>query len=231
VKSFIQSRLLHNFGLKVISLLLAVGLWLAVARDPVAEIAVEIPIEFHNLPENLEISSESVPRAQIRLRGPERAIHNLGSSDVHAEIDLSTIKPGERTFDLNYRHIRQPQELQVVQVIPSQFQLAFDARLTRHVKVQPRVIGTFPPEHTLGSVHAVPPEILISGPRRRVEAVDTAITDPVDASGVLKQSTFVTHAYVADPLIQVVNPEPIHVVVNVETVAAAPTHTAPQKPE
>ena len=42
---------------------LAVGLWLAVARDPVAEVAVEVPIEFRNIPENLEISSESIPRA------------------------------------------------------------------------------------------------------------------------------------------------------------------------
>ncbi len=70
---FLRRYVFNNLGLKLISLALAVGLWLAVARDPVAEVAVEVAIEFHNIPQNLEISSENIPRAQIRLRGPERS--------------------------------------------------------------------------------------------------------------------------------------------------------------
>ena len=72
MRDFLHRHVLHNLGLKLISLGLAVGLWLAVARNPVAEVAVEVPIEFHNIPQDLEISSENIPRAQIRLRGPER---------------------------------------------------------------------------------------------------------------------------------------------------------------
>ena len=65
MKDFLRRHVLHNFGLKLLSLALAVALWLAVTRDPVAEVAVDVPIEFHNIPQNLEISSENVPRAQI----------------------------------------------------------------------------------------------------------------------------------------------------------------------
>jgi len=50
MKDFLRRRVLHNFGIKLLSLALAVGLWLAVTRDPVAEIAVEVPIEFRNIP-------------------------------------------------------------------------------------------------------------------------------------------------------------------------------------
>ena len=73
MRDFLARYVLHNLSLKLVSLALAAGLWLAVMRDPVAEIALEVPIEFHNIPQNLEISSESVPRAEIRVRGPERA--------------------------------------------------------------------------------------------------------------------------------------------------------------
>ena len=76
-RSFFQRIFVHNFGLKVVSLLLAVGLWMAVARDPIAEIEMRVPIEFHNLPDNLEIDSASFTDAQIRVRGPERVIHRL----------------------------------------------------------------------------------------------------------------------------------------------------------
>ena len=107
MKDFLRRHVLHNFGLKLISLALAVGLWLAVTRDPVAEVAVDVPIEFHNIPQNLEISSENIPQAQIRLRGPERIVHRLQPSDVYAEIELSGMKPGERTFDLTAEQVRQ----------------------------------------------------------------------------------------------------------------------------
>jgi hypothetical protein len=82
MRDFLQRHVIHNLGLKLVSLALAVGLWLAVARDPVAEIAVDVAIEFHNIPQDLEISSENIPRAQIRLRGPERVVRRLQPSDV-----------------------------------------------------------------------------------------------------------------------------------------------------
>jgi YbbR domain-containing protein len=221
MNEFIQRRVLHNFGLKLISLALAVGLWLAVARDPIAEVAFEVPIEFHHMPENLEISSENIPQAQIRVRGPERLVRGLRPSDVHAEIDLMGAKPGERTFDLSSHQIRQPHDLEVVQVVPSQFRLAFDTRLTRQVEVHTRVMGTFAPGYKIGRVSVDPPSITISGPQKRVETVEAAITDPVDVSGILERGTFVTHAYVSDPLVQVVQPGPIRVTIIMEKVPAA----------
>ena len=143
MKDFFHRYVFHNLGLRLLELALAVALWLAVARDPVAEVAVDVPIEFHNIPENLEISSENIPRAQIRVRGPQRVVRRLQTSDVSADIELSGMKPGERTFDLTNDQIRQPRELEVVQIIPSQFHLTFDTRLTRQIPVHPRVIGTF----------------------------------------------------------------------------------------
>jgi hypothetical protein len=140
---FFHRALIENFGLKLISLLLAVGLWFLVARDPISEVETRVPIEFRNLPENLEIDSASFTQAQIRVRGPERVIHRLQPGDVRAQVDLSTVHPGERTFDLTSRQVHVPQDLDVVQVVPSQFQLSFDERTTRTVEVHPRVIGSF----------------------------------------------------------------------------------------
>jgi len=212
----------NNLALKAISLLLAVGLWLAVARDPVDEIPIDVPIEFHNVPPNLEIATENIPRTQIRLRGPERIIHRLQPSDVHVEIDLVHVHtPGERTFDLTERQVAKPHELAVVQIVPSQFQLNFDTRLTRTVEVHPRVIGTFATGKEIAKIEVNPSTIQISGPQKRVQAVDAAITDPIDVSGTMDRNTFVTHAYVSDPLVQVVNPVPIRVTVIMENATGA----------
>jgi YbbR domain-containing protein len=214
--NFFKRTFVQNFGLKLMSLLLAIGLWLVVARSPVAEVEMKVPIEFHNVPENLEIDSASFTEAQIRVRGPERLVNRLRSSDVRAEIDLSTVSPGSRTFDLSSRNIRLPQDLEVVQIIPGQFQLSFDNRMTRSVEVRPRVTGNFAEGMRIAQAVADPPSIMITGPRRRVEAVEAATTDPVDASGTMDRASFVTQAYVPDPLIQVVHPTPVRVTVIME---------------
>ncbi|MGA7645215.1 MAG: CdaR family protein [Terriglobales bacterium] len=215
-RSFFQRTFVHNIGLKLVSLLLAIGLWLAVAHDPPAEVEVKVPLEFRNLPDNLEIDSASFTEAQIRIRGPERVIHRLQPADVRAEIDLSNVHPGERTFDLNGGQIHVPQEVEVVQIIPGQFHLSFDNRASRVVEIRPRVIGNFANGMRVAQVSADPSSVMITGPQRRVEAVDAATTDPVDVTGAMTRASFVTQAYVPDPLIQVVHPTPIRVTVIME---------------
>jgi YbbR domain-containing protein len=215
--NIIQRVFIHNMGLKLVSLALAIGLWLVVvARDPTAEVEVRVPIEFQNLPANLEIDSANFTEAQVRVRGAGRMIHQLQPGDVRAEIDLATVSPGERTFELTARHVHLSEDLEVVQIIPAQFHLSFDVRETRVVDVRPRMTGNFATGVRVAQVVADPPKVMISGPRGRVEAVEAAITDPVDASGTVTRASFVTQAYVPDPLIRVVHPAPIRVTVIME---------------
>jgi YbbR domain-containing protein len=117
---------------------------------------------------------------------------------------------------LTARHVHVPQDLEVVQIIPGQFHLSFDKRATRVVEVRPRVTGNFASGMRVAQVVADPSSVMITGPQRRVEAVEAATTDPVDVSGAISRTSFVTQAYVPDPLIQVVQPAPIRVTVIME---------------
>lgn len=217
--NLLRNLVFHNFGLKLLSVALAIGLWMAVRRDPVAEVAIEVPLEFHNVPPDLQISSDNAYRTMVRLRGPERVIHHLGPEDVHAEIDLSGLKAGERTYDLTPKQIREPRELEVVQIVPSQFHIEFDARLTRQVPVKPRIIGSFADGYEIAQVVVDPASVTISGPKKHVDGVTEAVTDPVDLSGATGQAHFARHAYSTDPLIQVANSDPVHITVMMKRVA------------
>jgi len=215
--SFLRRWVLHNFWLKVLSLVLATGLWLAIAPDQEpAEVAMRVPIEFQHVPPQLEISSATIPEAQIRVRGPERLIRGLRSTDIHAELDLGDAQPGERTYDLTAEQIRHQRDLTVVQVVPGQVHLAFDTRLTREVEIHPRVTGNLAPGQKVAKVLVDPERITITGPRHHVELVEAATTDPIDASGTRTSATFVTNVYVPDALVQVVQPAPVRVTVIME---------------
>jgi YbbR domain-containing protein len=221
---FVRRWVLHNFWLKILSLLIATGLWLAISPDQEpAEVAVRVPIEFQHVPPHLEISSVTIPEAQIRVRGPERLIRDLRSTDIHADLDLADAKPGDRTFDLTSQQIRHQRDLHVVQVVPGQVHLSFDMRLTRDVEIHPRVTGNFLAGEQIAKVLVDPDRITITGPKHHVEMMDAATTDPVDATGTTTQATFVTNAYVTDALVQVVQPVPVRVTVIMEK-SPAPGH-------
>jgi YbbR domain-containing protein len=222
---FFKRYVMHNLGLKILSLLLGAGLWFLISPDEQpAEVNVHAPIVFQHVPPHLEISSESIPEAQIRVRGPERVIREIQAREVHAEIELADAKAGERTYDLTSQQVRHPNDVTVVQVVPSQLHLAFDTRLSREVEVHPRVTGNFADGEQIVKVDADPPRIRITGPRHHVETVDSATTDPVDATGTRGSAVFTTNVYVSDPLVQVVQTTSIRVTVLVQKVGTSTTH-------
>jgi YbbR domain-containing protein len=213
---FLQRYVLRNFGLKLLALLIAIGLWYGVTRDPVAEIAVNVPIEFHNVPEKLVISSEVIPQAQIRLRGPARVLRQLAQEDIHPIIDLQGVVPGERTFDLTSRQIHLPREASVVQVVPSHLKISFDRSARKEVDIKARVTGSFASGYRILEAQVDPVRVEIVGPEQRVRMIENAVTDPVDATGVMGRASFTTNVYIADPLVRPVKPDPVRVTVITE---------------
>jgi len=212
--NFLHRSILHNLGLKLVSLLLAVGLWLAVAGEPTSEVAIDVPIALVNLPDNLEISSENIPRAQVRLRGPERIVRHLQPSDIFADVELNAVKPGERSLELT---VHRPRDLTIVQVVPSVVHLTFDLHATRAIPVKPRV--TVPQGYEIVDMRVDPSTIEISGPKQRVDTVGAASTDLIDLSGATGQTSFSRHAYVSDPLVQVANSDPVKITVTMDKVS------------
>jgi YbbR domain-containing protein len=213
LSKFFRRYVLKNLALKMVSLGIAVLLWWVIGRDPTIEIPMTVPLEFHHAPDNLEMNSDYPLQAQITMRGPERLLRQISASEVHAVIDLQGAVPGERTFDLTARHIHVPRNVEVMQVAPAQFHITFDHSATRSVDVEPRIIGSLLSGYSVTDVKADPAQIMIVGPQKRVDAVENALTDPVDATGVVGKATFTIHAYVADPLVRVQKPGAIHVTV------------------
>ena len=213
MREFFQRYIAHNLLLKLVALVSAVLLWSAVSREPVVETAYNVPIELHQVPPNLEITTASIPLAQVRLRGPERRIRQLTAADVHPAISLAGAGTGEHTYDLTASQVRVPYSIEVVQVMPAEVRIGFVRSLTRQIEIHPRVTGQFEKGFGVLRVTAEPATITVIGPQGRVQAADAAITDPIDATGVRGPATFTTNAYVPDPLVRELKPEQIHVTV------------------
>ncbi len=213
MREFFRRYVLNDLDLKILALLISIGLWWMVGRDPTVESIVTAPVQFRHAPDNLLMSSDTPFEVQVSVSGPERAVRALKATDIDAVLDLTGVRAGEQTFDLGPHQVQVPRGLTVTRVVPSQLHIAFNPNATRQVEVRPRVIGTFVAGYGIADVTADPSVITIEGPQNRVDAIDVAITDPVDATGVVGRATFTTHAYVPDPLVRIQHPVPIHVTV------------------
>lgn len=223
------SRLRHlifdNALLKITSLIIAILMWYGVAHEPVAEISVRVPIEFSEPPKNLDFASDVAPQAQVWLRGPARVLRDLQAESVHVVIDLRGATTGEHTYDITAEQVHVPQNVDVLQITPSRLRLDFDTPETRQVAVKPRIVGTLPPGYGIELITVIPSTVTLTGPSRHVDAIDNALTDPVDITGIAGQSTVDTRAYLPDPLVHISGSNAVQVtIVSAKSISKAGAH-------
>lgn len=212
-------RLVANFDLKFASLVIAILLWLAVSSAPPTEMTFNVPLEFRNVADGLEVTSGTISQTQVRLRGPSRVLRELNSTDLRVVIDLRGFSPKtavDRTFDLGSQQVRVPSGVEVLQIVPSYLRLGFDRRAVRTVEVKARVTASLAPGYKIVSVTVDPTVISVVGPETRVNSMDAAMTDPIDASGLIGSHTFLAAAHVQDPLIRFTQPTSVRVTVITE---------------
>ncbi len=179
-----MKQLQNSRWLKFLSLLLALVLWFVIAGEKTSERGFAVPVEFSNLPRDLEVVSGSLNAVDVRLRASPSVMAQLGALNVSAQVDLAGASEGEHIVHLTPGTIRVPFGVRVVKVHPSLLNLRLERTIEREVPVRPRIVGTPAPGHEVTGVVASPPAVKIAGPRSHVDQLPTVFTEPVDVSGL-----------------------------------------------
>jgi YbbR domain-containing protein len=178
-----RPRIFRNFGVKVVSIGLALLLWGLVAGQREAERSLRIPLEYRNIPEHLELISEPDSLVDVRVRGSSSLLGELRAADLVAVLDLRTAREGRRLFHLLPSDVNVPAGVDVLQVTPSTVSLTFEASAARIVPVVPDVEGEPAPGFVAGRVIADPATVEVIGPQSAVRQVTEATTEPVSIDG------------------------------------------------
>ena len=167
-------------GLKVVSVALAVLLWLLVSSQRAAvERGLRIPLELQNLPENLEMVEPPQESIDVRVRGTADTLGRLVPGDLVATIDLSNAQPGRRLFHVTPERVKAPFAVTVTQLTPSSVPIRFESSASRIVPVRPYIDGAPASGFIVGKVSADPPSVEVVGPESVLRQVTEAITEPI----------------------------------------------------
>jgi YbbR domain-containing protein len=208
-----------NLGWKLLSLVIAVTLWIAIAREPEMATAVAIPIEFKNMPDDLDIVSNTPDRVRLEIRGPSGRLGRDDLANLAVVLDLTGARPGERTFNIRPATINLPSDVSFYRALPSQITLRFDKLMMKTVEIVPAPFSKGPPEgYRVRSYTVEPNKTLIRGPEERVKNISRVTLDPVDLSGVVSEAEFQTHINVGDAQVRLEVPGAVGVKVTLEKI-------------
>jgi YbbR domain-containing protein len=209
----------HHLGLKFVSIALAALLWVAVAGEQTVERSLRIPLEFTNLPSQLEVVGEAPTVVDVRVRGSSGALNRIAAGELVAVLDLRQARAGQRLFHLGGDDVRTPFGVDVVQVNPSTVSMGFEPSGSKVVPVVPTVEGEPADGFVVGTVTAEPSTVEVLGPVNVLSRLTQAITEPIAVSGASAPVTEMVNIGVADAAVRLRTPQTARVAV---VVAPAP---------
>ncbi len=229
----LRSAVTHNFGLKLLALLLAVLIHVVVQRDSVREAVVDLPISIINVP-NGQVLAGPVPEiAKARVRGRWGGIRELLSDrSARIVVDAGLHRSGGR-FVFEQRAVAQQlatAHVEVLAVDPAWIDLHFEPLEHRSVPVEPMLAGEPAPGFrvTAASVHVDPAKVDVSGPASQVRKLLTVQTVSLDLAGTDHDVRTTVHLQV--PPGRVVRIAPEEVTVDVRLDEQTVTRTLPPQP-
>ena len=205
----------RHLGLKLVAVVLATLLWLTVAGEHVVERILRVPVEFRNIPSQLEVVGNPPDSVEVRLRGSSALLSRLQPGDVVAVVDLQQARPGSRLFHIQNEEVRAPYGVAVAQVLPGTLGIELEKSLRRVVPVKPELEGEPAPGFVLGATTAEPATVEIAGPESRVKKLASATTEPVSVTGATDNVRDVVAVGLLDSGVRLINPLNVTVVVDV----------------
>jgi YbbR domain-containing protein len=202
-----------NLGLKALALIIAVGLWVAGHRD--TERALEVPLEFRNIPADLMVLDNRVDYVVLRVMGPRTSVSTLDADNLKLSLDLDGAKSGLLSYPLTANDFNVPRGVTVARITPPVVHLRLEPVAKRTLPVSVRLSGKPMAGYRIARTSVRPESVAVQGPAeevRRMTAVETVPVDVEEGRGGIKRRVRLSND--GKPLSIV--PDQVEVVVTIE---------------
>lgn len=168
----------------LVALVIAVILWVAAHGASPIERSFDLPVAFHEVPEDLVIVEQNTDVVNVRVLGSRAALRSFETSRTEYALNVSGARAGAAEFEVDISRISLPRGARPVSRSPSQVEIKLERRGTKVMQVRPDLTGDPAPGFKLAGVEVDPPRVRVAGARREVLRLNEAVTEPVDITGL-----------------------------------------------
>src|SRR5690242_1953700 len=180
VEKLLRKLFIEDWSLKLLSLAIALVLWLLVTgqNQPVTA-HVNVQLNFIR-PPALEISNDPPRTVDVMLTGSRSKLDDLTTLDLVATVDISDQRAGERVLRLaDKAQISLPQGVKVDGFQPSAVPIRLEPIVERQIAIEPKLEGKPPDGYQVYAVRPSKGTVLVRGPESRVNALQKVLTESI----------------------------------------------------
>jgi YbbR domain-containing protein len=175
----------RNLGVRIISLLLAIGLWFFVNAGQRGSFqSFDIPLNYRNLPPHFIITGPHPESVKIEVSGPRTLLSIIDPNRLSVKLDLTGVGVGQASFKLGPEAFNLPRMTSVTSISPSQIVLDLDKIETREAPVRLATIGKVTHGYRIVTMEANPRSVKIRGPSKDLARIDQIESEPIDLGGM-----------------------------------------------
>ena len=180
----------ENAGAKILSFVIAAGLWLSVTNRIEFEDTADFPVEYVNTPEGLSTIDPLPEVVHARVHGKGKFLRYRLRDGV-CRVDLAGFQKGPNRITYTGEDVVLPEDVTVTRVEilePRRATVEFDETVARDVAIVPAVVGAPDPRYVqVGRTFLNPARANVKGPRKLVDEIALVHTREIDIGG--KKST------------------------------------------
>lgn len=189
VLEILRDAVLEEWSVKLLSLLIAVGLWAWVQSGLLVDVRLKSDV-LYVWPEGLARYEDVPSSISLTVQGPQAQVRRLERERPRITVDLTGAAEGPNTVDFGAAPIEGlPEGVHVVHVSPPSVDVRFERRYSRRVPVRVAVAGEVPAGYRLVSAKADPTAVDVSGPRSLVRSLADIPTEAIDLAELRETRT------------------------------------------
>ena len=174
----------ENWTLKLISLVFALMLWFFIMGERRLEVNYRVPLELQNLPGGLMVANDIPSMVDVRISGPRTLLMKVSPNDISITVDLTGLRPGLTSLRRLEERLNLPSGLRITRLSPSFIDVRLERIQQKTVPVTISLTGEPMSGFQVGSVRAVPDQVVIEGSEAELKNISNVTTDEIDLDNV-----------------------------------------------
>lgn len=206
-------KIFNNFDIRLASLVLALLMWLHASTEKEYQQKIYCPVLVTNIPSGFVLAATPplVP-CQITARGKDMIVFKLNPPKV--QLDMGNRQVKKQTVQLSPGLLLFPFDLKAVETkyMMTEVTVNLDRQGQKTVRLLPDVSGIPASGYIIcDSTSAEPSQVIITGPQRQLDKIDSVYTWPVKVDGKSENERIYCRVAPPDSLLFKADPESVWV--------------------